>query len=504
MALLIDYYMKKTLLILSLAAFGSLPAIAQQVNLDAEFGNLNIYEAQCWTAAGLTVSNHGSALISGKYSLRTNELSDKSLTASWVKTPWMGLSKGNITFQTKLNGESGGSREIVVQYIGLEEGKDGALEGKPVEFYRYEFDNSINKNTTLYNVSIPVPNQLVDGKFYKLLFSFVGTGGSARAALDNLVIPASYSSDPSNKCSPLVPIIDKDGDGVADSEDAYPNDAMKSFDNFFPAKGFATLMFEDLWPRIGDYDFNDLVVDYRINRITDSKNEVVDAVIELNTRAIGAGFKNGFGIEFTGIAPEKVLGISGTKIGARSVHHFSDNGLEADTKWLTLIAYDNALQVLPYAGGGVTGVNTETAAPRQKVETQVITVTFKKDGKASANGAVHIKELGPDNFNPFLVQNQNREVEVHLPGKPPTALADQSLFGTIDDNSSESNGVYYQSKDANLPWALHVNQSIPYMIEKESFSSGFFKFKEWVISNGTAYKDWYLDMPGYRENKLIF
>src|SRR5690606_10531952 len=117
---------------------------------------------------------------------------------------------------------------------------------------------------------------------------------------------ATYSSDPSKKCTPLVPIIDKDGDGVADLEDAYPNDPFKSFNNFFPAKGFATLMFEDLWPGIGDYDFNDLVVDYRINRITDSKNEVVEAVIELNTRAIGAGFKNGFGIEFTGISPNKV------------------------------------------------------------------------------------------------------------------------------------------------------------------------------------------------------
>jgi LruC domain-containing protein len=502
--MLIDHFMKKNLLMMSLACLGSFKASTQDVTLDAESGNWDQYVAQCWTAAGVGVSHHGSALISGKYSLRTNELDNTSPTASWVKTPWMGFSRGYITFQTKLNGESGGSREIVVHYIPLEESQGNALEGKPVEFYRYEFDTPVNKNTTVNNVSIPVPHQLVDGKFYKLLFSFVGTGGSARAALDNLVIPAIYSSDPSKNCSPLVPITDKDGDGVADSEDAYPNDAFKSFDNYFPARGFATLMFEDLWPGMGDYDFNDLVVDYRINRITDSKNEVVEAHIELNTRAIGAGFKNGFGIEFTGIAPGKVLAISGTKIGARSVHHFADNGLEAETKWLTLIAYDNALQVLPYPGGGVTGVNTETAAPRQKVETQVIILTFKNDGKASANGAVHVKELGPDNFNPFLVQNQNREIEIHLPGKPPTALADQGLFGTIDDNSSVSNGVFYQSKDSNLPWALHVNQSIPYMIEKEGFSSGYFKFKEWVISNGSAYKDWYMDLPGYRENKLIF
>lgn len=29
-------------------------------------------------------------------------------------------------------------------------------------------------------------------------------------------------------------------------------------------------MFEDLWPATGDYDFNDLVLDYSINRVTDA------------------------------------------------------------------------------------------------------------------------------------------------------------------------------------------------------------------------------------------
>ncbi len=56
---------------------------------------------------------------------------------------------------------------------------------------------------------------------------------------------------------------DADGDGVPNDEDDYPNDGDRAFDNYYPANGPGTLAYEDLWPGKGDYDFNDLVLDYR-------------------------------------------------------------------------------------------------------------------------------------------------------------------------------------------------------------------------------------------------
>merc|ERR1711991_317750 len=53
---------------------------------------------------------------------------------------------------------------------------------------------------------------------------------------------------------------DVDGDGISNAEDDFPDDADRSFNNFFPASGYGTLAFEDLWPARGDYDFNVLVV----------------------------------------------------------------------------------------------------------------------------------------------------------------------------------------------------------------------------------------------------
>ena len=492
----------KNLLLLSILVFFSQGGFSQVVKNDAELGNEVRYLAQCWDLNGLEVSNHPPTLIDGKFSFRSIELQKASLDDSYLKTPWLMLRNGKVSFTTRLDGSAGGNRSIVVQYIAINE--NDYSEATPISFYTFDFSNPINKNTTVYDVSFSVPSSLTKGQLYKLKLSLTGTGGSARVGLDDLVIPGEYYSDPSNLCLPLSIEPDADNDGVVDSEDEFPTDPHRAYSSYFPNKNYGTLMFEDLWPGIGDYDFNDLVVDYRIKKVTDAKNEMVEMIVDLKTRAIGAGFKNGFGIEFTGVAPGKVISVSGTKISGSSIHQFAPNGLEVGNQWMTFIPLDNAFAVLPHPGGGVTGVNTDPRGPRQEVLEQTVIVTFKKNGLAASGGAVRSNEISLDNFNPFLIRNQDRSIEVHLPGKPPTRHANQALFGSIDDNSNASHGVYYQSKGTNLPWALHVNQSVPYMIEKYNINQGFIKFEEWVRSNGTAFPDWYLDRDELRNNSLIF
>lgn len=414
----------------------------------------------------------------------------------------MKLKNGHVSFKTRSDGAATVNRSIVVQYISIDE--NSQKEGSPVAFYTYAFDNPIHNNTKVHDVSFPVPSKLVDSNYYKIRFSFTGTGGYATISLDDIVIPGEYASDPSKLCQPLKAEKDTDGDGVVDSEDEFPLDPYRAFTSYIPSKDFGTLMFEDLWPGIGDYDFNDLVVDYRIKKVIDGKNEMVEVIIDLKTRAIGAGFKNGFGIEFSGIAISKVIGVTGTKIGDNTIHNFAPNGLEAGNQWATIIPYDNAFHVLPHPGGGVTGVNTEPIGPKQEVFEQTIVVSFKKDNIVASGGVVSPKDISLENFNPFLIRNQDRSIEVHLPGKPPTRHANQGLFGTIDDGSDAAQGVYYLSKKTNLPWALDINQSIPYMIEKNNIGKGFIKFEDWVRSNGKEFPDWYLNKPGLRNNSLIY
>lgn len=70
-------------------------------------------------------------------------------------------------------------------------------------------------------------------------------------------------------------IKEADGDGIADNFDDYPTDAAKAFNNFYPsANKVNTLAFEDLWPSTGDHDFNDMVVEYQVNQVSNSQNKV--------------------------------------------------------------------------------------------------------------------------------------------------------------------------------------------------------------------------------------
>ena len=59
----------------------------------------------------------------------------------------------------------------------------------------------------------------------------------------------------------IIPATDADGDGINDELDDFPFDPDKAFNNFSPsANSSGKLVFEDLWPSQGDYDFNDLVL----------------------------------------------------------------------------------------------------------------------------------------------------------------------------------------------------------------------------------------------------
>lgn len=494
--------MKKILVfsyILGLMSF-SLQAQENWVKNNAELGDRDRYFAACWSMGAITVSDSKQTLISGDYSLRSNQVTNESKTATWLKSPWMTIEAGEIRFNTRLDGNAGGNRSIIIQYIEFDPENESTGEGDVTEVDEFEFPNPINKQTEVHKVTVSVPKAIA-GKTVKIYFSLVGSGGSARIGLDDLSIPGAYAADPSEDCFPKSQIADKDGDGIADEEDAYPEDPFKAFDNFLPATGFGTLMFEDLWPARGDYDFNDLVVDYKLNRVTDAKGEVVEIKIELSPRAAGAGFTNGFGIEFAGLSPKKVMKVIGTKSSPESIHKIDEKGLELDNEFATIIPFDKVSLVLTHPGGGALGINTDPKFKLQRPELQTIVITLKEEGKSTEEGGTKLNDLGLDNFNPFLIVNQKRGVEVHLPGMKPTQHADQSVFGTKEDGSTSGPDSYYRNKENGLPWGMNVPASIPYMINKTPITKGYVRFFEWVVSGGESYPDWYLDKSGFRNER---
>lgn len=284
---------------------------------------------------------------------------------------------------------------------------------------------------------------------------------------------------------------DTDGDGVTDNFDDYPTDPERATNNYYPSKTtFGSLAFEDLWPAKGDYDFNDLVMDYQINQVTNSANQIVDIKQKLVVKAIGAGYHNGFGF-MTNLTPADVKSVSGQLFTENYITNNS-NGTESGQTKAVIIAFDNAFSVLKPLGSYVNTVVGNTYVQPDTMDI-VINLTAPKTQA----------QIGTLPYNPFLIANKVRGTEIHLPGQIPTDLVNTSLFGTDDDNTNISLSNYYKSKN-NLPWGMNLPSSFDYPIEKSSIINGHLKFAPWVQSSGGTYNDWYRNNVGYRNTDFIF
>lgn len=281
--------------------------------------------------------------------------------------------------------------------------------------------------------------------------------------------------------------IDTDNDGIYDSFDDYPEDPERAFNNYYPnSTNFGSLAYEDLWPSTGDYDFNDLIVDYNFNRITNADNNVVALEGKFVVRAIGASFENGFGFTIDGIAPSLVASVSGTEYTEGYIQN-NANGTEAGQSKATIIVFDNAKE------HGF--ANTRQDQSFQQADTLKVNIKLATPVNQDVFG------LAP--YNPFIIINKERGKEVHLANYTPSDLADTSIFGQSADDTQPNNGKYYKTTE-NLPWAINFPSKFEYPIENASIDTAHLNFITWVLSDGLEYKNWYKNELSYRNNSNIY
>lgn len=265
--------------------------------------------------------------------------------------------------------------------------------------------------------------------------------------------------------------IDTDGDGIVDGDDEFPDDADKAFEFFTPSKyGFGTLAFEDLWPFQGDYDFNDLAVNYKVIAIQNSENKVVQVDFKLTPKANGAGFTNAFGMEFENLSSAKVESVTG-QVLTQGYINLNANGTEANQENTVVIFYDNNHAVL-----------------NQELE---ISIKFTEP--------IETSELGTAPFNPFIIVDKNRSVEVHLPYATPTTLATNNVV--IEGNNKDIDKNYVT--DTGLPWAINVVHDFKVPKEKTPVNAAYNHFNTWAQSGGSTKADWYKDSSGYRNSSKL-
>ncbi|MEO1655141.1 MAG: LruC domain-containing protein, partial [Bacteroidota bacterium] len=275
---------------------------------------------------------------------------------------------------------------------------------------------------------------------------------------------------------------DSDEDGIIDPLDDFPNDSEKSFTSFTPSKlGWGSIGFEDLWPAKGDFDFNDLVMNYRFASINNAQNQVVELDVKFQVKNIGASFQNGFGFQIP-IDPNLIQSVTGFN-HTEGLIQLNANGTEANQSQAVIIVFDNAFR------------NGNPGECNNRIGNEInIKVRFVNP--------ISPESLGEAPFNPFIFVNGERSHEVHLADELPTDLADTSLFGTFNDDSDPSTQKYYKD-ELNHPWAINIIHNFRVPREKARIYRAYNRFQEWAQSGGILFTDWYKDNSGYRNTSFL-
>lgn len=278
---------------------------------------------------------------------------------------------------------------------------------------------------------------------------------------------------------------DSDNDQVFDKIDDYPADTDRAFRNHFPLfESSGVIAFEEDWPQTGDYDYNDLVMNYRFELFADSANQVTEIEGKFQVQALGSESHHGFGFQMP-VTPDLVRSVTGYEINANYIQ-LANNGLESGQDSAVVIVIDDVLSVMSPAGNFST-INTEDGSPEVNSPEITIRIVLQQP--------LDFAVLGSPPFNPFLIMNGQRGFEIHPVNHPPTNLIDSELFNTQSDISVPANGIYFKS-DKNLPWCFVLPWDWTQPLEGAGLNNAYINFKSWAESSGSLAKNWYFPIDG--------
>ena len=221
--------------------------------------------------------------------------------------------------------------------------------------------------------------------------------------------------------------------------------------------------FEDEWPKAGDYDMNDVLVQYTYQKVFNIFNEILSESFTFKTLYNKSTvFTNGLGF---------ILSNEGN---AQSIEYFIRKENEKD--------FTVASGADKFTRESNAIILTDNVKTNPNAEYKV---TFKYGDKNSNKK----QETSIDAFI-YRPSKEGNRLEVHCPMKKPTSKVDTSLFGQYEDCSKPNEGIYYVSNQENIyPFAFYLSNANANDIaelknfdknEKKSISEIYPKFIDWA------------------------
>ncbi|MCF7942643.1 MAG: LruC domain-containing protein [Spirochaetia bacterium] len=293
---------------------------------------------------------------------------------------------------------------------------------------------------------------------------------------------------------------DTDEDGIFDTNDLFPDHKGLSGRQVYSG----TVAFEDQWPDMGDYDFNDLVLDYTYTIHTGADNTIRSLTYSYTITALGATRKNGVSVKFpiseddlfsptdndqiiTDADAEDILSQESSLIVevTEGVHGSTSDGI--------VIRLSDSIREELFNDMYPAAQMVNTVVSEEHYEPATITGTlYITDG-----ADLTVEDLGAMPGDVFMIKGEyppqggaavNKEqYEIHLPGRAPSGLIEQVKLN-VGDDASAING-WYKTR-TNLPWAIHVPE-FDHPLEQADILDAYPDFARWAMNSGSVNADWY-------------
>lgn len=274
---------------------------------------------------------------------------------------------------------------------------------------------------------------------------------------------------------------------------------------YYPGEGtWVTLAYEDNWPEKGDYDFNDVVMFYRVDTVSNQAGNIVRYDIYGKLQAYGASFANGFAVQLDNIARSQVnADLSKLIVNGKTLH--SQSVIEQGQDFAVIVISGNLKdEIAPPQCSGSAGnfyrVWQGCTADAADQFSFVVSVPFN-----SAIAAGPDMPLNPFLFSPegrfhgdnFNVEFPGRELEIHLKGDSLTSLASDRFFSTANDSS-----VYDPSKcpgpdcdsfrgENGTPWGLLIDSNWSHPAERIDVLEAYPNLADFASSGGETNSNWH-------------
>lgn len=255
---------------------------------------------------------------------------------------------------------------------------------------------------------------------------------------------------------------DGDGDLIPDQYDRAPTNPSVSFAIQSPPDGVYAAVYEDLYPQLGDYDFNDWVAHYAITQERNAQNQITAISGHVKSVARCAGHDHAFRI---GLAAGEE-GLAYTLNQTTGSHTTSTTGTVTSTRRIDVEVFASTK-----AAFGNTGRCDNGRLDIASVNG--LTGTFSLAFATPVDASL----VMPLPLDPYIVDKSSGH-DIHMIGA-----------SSIPGSNNPSGTTFADSNG--FPWVMVVPRMWQHPLEGVHTSQAYPQFTDWVGSNGVTSSDWY-------------